>query len=879
MKKILAVLGFIICINLSVKAQIIRYVAPNSIGTADGLSAGNASDFLEVSFWQSINGLLQTQPVVVKFVAGNYVRAYTEQPLILNTVGNAVNTLTLEGDVDNTIFTAPTGHNTKDVMMEIVNSQNIVVKDFYFTGNGSIGYVFRVTSGSGKTSRNILIENCSWENMRGIIYGASGTAQPTTSYVTFKNCTFKNIGLNSGSHMIYNAYDAHHISVIDSHFEDCTGDYVRFRDNLDYAIVKNSTFIRNAGFVDYPFIAMPLFNDVNPGDEFFATNYSFFNNTFTNAAIAIQFLSSGFDPVGRNHLLTAAEGTILTGGTDQQKKDLLRNNFKINTDLVRIHNNTYNTISKQVVIRTTAAYGSVSKGWVGEATISNLFNSSGELLPWEQDYYNVNTQWVETGTLKNINWEYSFVGTSGTVSGEGGIIKTSTLVAENFLPKPTSGTVEISSGIATTANSSSFTLNGTNALTIVGNNNSTPSKFITKGFAYNSQVMSAHFTLKLNNAPENKSAVWYIVVGGETSSTFNQGNSPSISGNSSADATIYTVLRLRKSAVGGTYTLQARYHNTTATNSVNWGWHQLGSGLMSGEDVKIDLYCNNSSSAQSYTVGAAPYNLVTKAYHVWVNDARVGTDGTAEQRLIRNFRRNNASNPAAGNDGHTGNLSAIGITSREAATSEVDGVTFDDNSATTTISNLKIAHLGNLTPLPVTLTNFSGGTTNNGITLKWNTTYEKDNNYFIIKRSSNEKDFKEIAKIFGNGDTDALTHYTYVDKSPLSGYNYYQLVQVDRNGTENSYDKTVAIDYSVGKNIFKVINLSKNHLRIIASSEVTETAQLIVTDISGRVVYKDRKLLNSGSNIFEITIPWATSGVYITKLLSASKSKNIKVLL
>src|SRR5690606_22608464 len=180
-----------------------------------------------------------------------------------------------------------------------------------------------------------------------------------------------------------------------------------------------SMFVRNSGFVDYPFIAMPLFNDIDPGDEIFATNYSFTNNTFTNAAIAIQFYSSGFDLIGRNHLLTTQEGAIITGGTNQQKKDLLLDNFKINTNLVRINNNIYNSISRKVVIKSVTAYGSVSKGWTGDADISNLFNNSSDLLPWEEDYYN-----LQAGTWNNERRTFSYDLGAGT--GNAGKILTGT---------------------------------------------------------------------------------------------------------------------------------------------------------------------------------------------------------------------------------------------------------------------------------------------------------------------------------------------------------------------------------------------------------------------------------------------------------------------
>src|SRR5699024_7903397 len=151
--------------------------------------------------------------------------------------------------------------------------------------------------------------------MRGIIYGATGCSYEETSYITFKQDTFKRIGKSGTAHMIYNAYGADHIYVINSHFEDCKGDYVRFRDDCDYGLVSGCTFLKKSEqFSGKAFISMPLFNSREPvGDEYFATNYAFTNNEFINQSFttidyAMKFHNSGFSPPEWNYLLTKAEG-------------------------------------------------------------------------------------------------------------------------------------------------------------------------------------------------------------------------------------------------------------------------------------------------------------------------------------------------------------------------------------------------------------------------------------------------------------------------------------------------------------------------------------------------------------------------------------------
>ena len=59
--------------------------------------------------------------------------------------------------------------------------------------------------------------------------------------------------------MAYNAYDPKHIRFVDCHFEDCAGDYVRFRDGTDFGVVVGCTFKSTGNYrnVNMPFISKP----------------------------------------------------------------------------------------------------------------------------------------------------------------------------------------------------------------------------------------------------------------------------------------------------------------------------------------------------------------------------------------------------------------------------------------------------------------------------------------------------------------------------------------------------------------------------------------------------------------------------------------------
>lgn len=373
-------------------SELTKYVSYHATGSGNGDSPENAADFKNMIFWDEVNNELISKSVEVIFLPGDYSRAYTEpgmHGLGLERIGNAQHKLTMTGGPD-VIFSVPEGHAATSNLIYFHGCQNIHFRDFNFTGNGAINYVLAIRTPSGwPASQNILIENCNWVDMRGIVYGATGCHYEGTTNITYKECTFKRIGVSSGSHMMYHAYGPTKIRVEECYFEDCMGDYVRFRDRTDFGIVKNSQFTRTSTFPNVSFINIPCYNNVDPGDEFFGTNFSFINNQFENKASentgsAILFRHRGYSPPGYNYLLTAEEGKIATTGSKVEKLALLKKNFGIDLEKVRVAENSYAVrITNHVSLYTATSYGSISLGWQGTIVLTDLVNKSITPFAWE----------------------------------------------------------------------------------------------------------------------------------------------------------------------------------------------------------------------------------------------------------------------------------------------------------------------------------------------------------------------------------------------------------------------------------------------------------------------------------------------------------------
>lgn len=90
---------------------------------------------------------------------------------------------------------------------------------------------------------------------------------------------------------------------------------------------------------------------------------------------------------------------------------------------------------------------------------------------------------------------------------------------------------------------------------------------------------------------------------------------------------------------------------------------------------------------------------------------------------------------------------------------------------------------GVIVALPVELNEFIAFENNHKVELVWSTDSEINNDYFDIYRSSDGYSFSRIGRVKGYGNSSIEIHYNFLDEDPVEGISYYQLNQVDFDGT------------------------------------------------------------------------------------------------
>ncbi|GLR17172.1 SdrD B-like domain-containing protein [Portibacter lacus] len=162
--------------------------------------------------------------------------------------------------------------------------------------------------------------------------------------------------------------------------------------------------------------------------------------------------------------------------------------------------------------------------------------------------------------------------------------------------------------------------------------------------------------------------------------------------------------------------------------------------------------------------------------------------------------------------------------------------------------------------LPVELISFNAFKQDNGNLLKWSTSSEIDNQEFNILHSVNGKDYRMIGKIIGQGTTEFVSDYEYLDRAPSNGSNFYQLIQVDFNGNES----VMGIKHIKNTKEARISVYPNPVVSKINISGFEKGMKIFIVNQAGKVV-------NSTNDSTSINIEDLTNGIYFIRIYDEEK--------
>ncbi|MES2689090.1 MAG: T9SS type A sorting domain-containing protein, partial [Bacteroidota bacterium] len=185
-------------------------------------------------------------------------------------------------------------------------------------------------------------------------------------------------------------------------------------------------------------------------------------------------------------------------------------------------------------------------------------------------------------------------------------------------------------------------------------------------------------------------------------------------------------------------------------------------------------------------------------------------------------------------------------------------------------------------PLPVKLTTFDGIADAGNVLLNWTTVSENNNKGFAVERSTDNKEFNEIAFVKGKNNN-AKSEYRFNDVNAFAHAPvlYYRLKQVDNNGTYE-YSKSIRLskeEKAGGAEIVTYPNPFVKDVFVQFESNGASTIKVTLSDITGRVISSSNHEAADGkNNIRVISNDALQAGIYFLTIETNSGKDVIKLI-
>ena len=274
----------------------------------------------------------------------------------------------------------------------------------------------------------------------------------------------------------------------------------------------------------------------------------------------------------------------------------------------------------------------------------------------------------------------------------------------------------------------------------------------------------------------------------------------------------------------------------------------------------------------SYTpMVVSPDNVFLSDKKAWVNVSAVITAGQACKYLVIGNFKNNAQTDTVRLIDTTGLLS--GGTFAGCATTSHTAYYFVDDVVVSEI-NQAAAPQCSLTPLPLSLLEFSGSKNGQTVYLKWKTIYERNAGHFEIERSADGSLFKTINVVKATGNSRTVQTYSFADADLPSGTIYYRLKITDADGSFR-YSQVVRIrPFNREESIQLMPNPAVNKA-MLQVPDLLSGAMVTITAADGKLM--NRQLMTGVTMHLDIhTWPAGVYFIHVQKGKTNSSHKLIK---
>jgi len=189
------------------------------------------------------------------------------------------------------------------------------------------------------------------------------------------------------------------------------------------------------------------------------------------------------------------------------------------------------------------------------------------------------------------------------------------------------------------------------------------------------------------------------------------------------------------------------------------------------------------------------------------------------------------------------------------------------------------------TPLPIELISFEANANEDKVDLSWVTAAEIQNDFFTVERSVDGKNWEEVVRANGKGNSSEVNNYFETDYEPLTGVSYYRLKQTDFNG-DYTYSTVIPVKFDNSSSGNGIINLFPSPASVgefvnIEFDNIFESEMLVVLrDINGREFYSKVIVEIEDGKLVAVPIEkHIPAGVYLVTATSENQMYSQKLII
>ena len=173
-----------------------------------------------------------------------------------------------------------------------------------------------------------------------------------------------------------------------------------------------------------------------------------------------------------------------------------------------------------------------------------------------------------------------------------------------------------------------------------------------------------------------------------------------------------------------------------------------------------------------------------------------------------------------------------------------------------------------LTPLPLSWLSFTASKQNQTALLQWSTVLEQNTQSFLVQHSADGTNWVTIGTLAAAGNSTNTNHYNYVHNNPLTGINYYRIIQTDADN-RYSYSPLRTVLFTTAGQPFIILGNPVTNGTLLVQVYTATSLSLYTSD--GKLVWEQS--LNAG--LKNIDVSRYSTGTYF--LRSANKTEKVVI--